>query len=209
MEINHIRGFCNFQDIYKFYVEKAEDGSVFVELGSLWGLSTCAMAHFIKESGKNIKFFSVDFWDLRGITDKKWSSEDKQYFKALGLAETEDVCYQSFLTMAFALDLQNFVFPIKLSTKDASKLFKDNSIDFLFIDANHSREGVTADIDNWKNKVKLDGIIAGHDYDWPEIKEVVDKTFSRIVQRGTSWLSKPEYINYEISSDIGRSAVAV
>jgi hypothetical protein len=48
--------------------------------------------------------------------------------------------------------------------------------DLLFIDADHSREGVKRDYNAWFPKVRLNGIIMFHDYGkiWPGIKEFVD-----------------------------------
>jgi hypothetical protein len=40
MQIENIRGFCNFDDLYSTYVDMAIGGETFVELGSLWGRST-------------------------------------------------------------------------------------------------------------------------------------------------------------------------
>lgn len=47
---------------------------------------------------------------------------------------------------------------------DASKTFEDESLDYLFIDANHSFEWVVEDMKAWIPKVKEGGIIMGHDY---------------------------------------------
>jgi len=40
----------------------------------------------------------------------------------------------------------------------------DRSLDFVYIDANHSYEAVLADLCAWTPKVKVHGVIAGHDY---------------------------------------------
>jgi len=51
-----------------------------------------------------------------------------------------------------------------LDTIDAVDKVKDNYYDILFIDADHSFEGVKRDLINYYPKVKETGIIAGHDY---------------------------------------------
>ena len=43
--------------------------------------------------------------------------------------------------------------------------FKDESLDFVFIDGNHAYEYVVTDLANWSKKVKKGGIICGHDFD--------------------------------------------
>jgi predicted O-methyltransferase YrrM len=47
---------------------------------------------------------------------------------------------------------------------EASRRFEDNSIDFVYIDADHSYDGVTADLTAWYPKVRLGGMMSGHDY---------------------------------------------
>lgn len=47
---------------------------------------------------------------------------------------------------------------------EAAKLIPDESLDFVFIDANHAYEFVKADIQAWYPKVRYGGIVSGHDY---------------------------------------------
>lgn len=47
---------------------------------------------------------------------------------------------------------------------DAAKDFEDNSLDFVYIDGNHTLPYIVMDIFLWERKVKKGGIIAGHDY---------------------------------------------
>jgi hypothetical protein len=46
----------------------------------------------------------------------------------------------------------------------AARLFDDNSLDFVYIDACHDYSSVLMDIQTWWPKVKVGGILAGHDY---------------------------------------------
>lgn len=190
MNVEQVRGFCNFDGLYEHYVSEAVGGEVFVELGSLWGRSTIKMAQLIRDSGKDITFYSVDFWDLRGITDGKWSQEDIDWFSRFNIKESQDVCYETMLTTANKCGVLKYIHPIKLSSRVAYKLFDDESIDFIFIDADHSYEGVKEDIQLWTPKVKTGSIIAGHDYDWSGVRKAVDETFSdrQITTYNTSWI---------------------
>lgn len=47
---------------------------------------------------------------------------------------------------------------------DALDDFKDNSLDFVYIDGNHTLPYISADIFGWERKVRRGGIISGHDY---------------------------------------------
>lgn len=53
---------------------------------------------------------------------------------------------------------------IRKSSMDAVKDFTDESLDFVYIDANHQYDNVRDDIREWSKKVKKGGIVAGHDY---------------------------------------------
>ena len=53
---------------------------------------------------------------------------------------------------------------IKATSMEASKQIPDGSLDFVFIDGNHSFEFVINDIVTWSKKVRVGGIVSGHDY---------------------------------------------
>lgn len=68
----------------------------------------------------------------------------------------------------------------KMESTDAPKYFEDESLDFVFIDADHTYEGCKADLHAWYPKVKKGGLFCGHDYEipqWPkfEVKRAVDE----------------------------------
>lgn len=50
-----------------------------------------------------------------------------------------------------------------LSVEMAKKV-KDESLDFIYLDGDHSYEGVLADLEAWYPKVKEGGLVSGHDY---------------------------------------------
>jgi hypothetical protein len=49
-------------------------------------------------------------------------------------------------------------------TPQAAARFADESLDFVYLDANHSYPAVRADLRAWYPKLKVGGILAGHDY---------------------------------------------
>lgn len=53
---------------------------------------------------------------------------------------------------------------IREISETASNQFEDNSLDVVYLDADHSFTGCSNDIDYWYPKVKPGGILAGHDY---------------------------------------------
>jgi len=53
---------------------------------------------------------------------------------------------------------------IKKISMEAVHDFEDNSLDFVYIDANHNYKHCSEDIREWAKKVKSGGIISGDDY---------------------------------------------
>jgi len=47
---------------------------------------------------------------------------------------------------------------------DALRDISDGSLDFIYIDGNHSLPYIVSDIYEWNKKVKVGGCISGHDY---------------------------------------------
>lgn len=66
------------------------------------------------------------------------------------------------------------------TTVEAAERIPDDSLDFVFIDAGHSYEAVTADIRAWWPKVKVGGWFGGHDYHehHPGVIRAVTERFS-------------------------------
>lgn len=62
---------------------------------------------------------------------------------------------------------------IKEPSVTASLSVPDNSLDFVYIDANHTFDHCMEDLIMWSRKVKKGGIISGHDYDRSHRKGVV------------------------------------
>lgn len=83
---------------------------------------------------------------------------------------------------------------IKADSVEAAHEFLDGSLDFVFIDADHSYEGVRRDIAAWARKVRPGGWLSGHDYystwggaDFSGVDRAVDEwaaEFGRLVVTG-------------------------
>lgn len=73
---------------------------------------------------------------------------------------------------------------IRKKSMDAVKDFRDNSLDFVYIDGHHGFKYVVEDIYEWSKKIRRGGIISGHDYAYGrwkvygpyvlQVKEAVD-----------------------------------
>jgi hypothetical protein len=78
-------------------------------------------------------------------------------------------------------------------TFDAVGYFEDASISFLFIDTAHEYEHVIKEIGAWYPKVKLGGIISGHDYFTPGVNQAVNEFFELVphplISLNASWMA--------------------
>ncbi len=53
---------------------------------------------------------------------------------------------------------------LRLGSLEASALFADGLLDFVYIDANHRYEAVMSDLKAWFPKVRSGGLVSGHDF---------------------------------------------
>lgn len=155
----NIQGWFTFPKLYRNIVKHATNNSHFVEVGTWLGKSALFMAVEIINSNKNIKFDCVDTWE---------GSEEHQTFSIV----KEKQLYNQFLKNIEPV--KAVINPIKLTSLEAANTYLDNSLDFVFIDASHDYEHVKSDIYAWYPKVKVDGVLSGHDLDyWPGVKMAV------------------------------------
>ena len=65
--------------------------------------------------------------------------------------------------------------PIQGFSYDVANQLPDNSMDLIFIDADHSYNSVKKDILEYTPKLKDHGILAGHDIDYPGVNKAVNE----------------------------------
>jgi hypothetical protein len=62
---------------------------------------------------------------------------------------------------------------IRQTSEEVSKCFRDESVNFVYIDADHTKKSVLNDITYWYSKVKSGGYICGHDAQNSEVQSAV------------------------------------
>lgn len=65
--------------------------------------------------------------------------------------------------------------PIEATSEQAADTFANNSLDLVFIDANHSYPYVKTDIVKYIPKLKKTGLLTGHDIDYPGVNKAVNE----------------------------------
>ncbi len=61
------------------------------------------------------------------------------------------------------------------TSDDAVLDIEDESLDFIYIDGDHSEEAFKKDLFNYIKKVKVGGIVSGHDLSWIGVNNVLSK----------------------------------
>ena len=170
-----VYGFCDYVGLYRKAVEIFPSGSHFVEVGSFLGKSAVFMAVEIINSGKRIKFDCVDHW--------KGSEEHRDNEKI-----DAEYLYEGFLKNIEPV--KGVINPVRLNSIDASKLYKPNSLDFIFIDASHDERSVREDLTYWMPRLKENGMIAGDDIDNEGVANAVKWFFDtgKLEIIGRQWL---------------------
>jgi hypothetical protein len=151
MYYEKIDGWFNYQNFYQWVLSKSNQG-VFVEIGLWKGKSITFMAEKVKEMNYKLKLIGIDTFE--GTTDVPSLMADPNiqngtlldtYFKNIG-------------------PVKEYITTIVGDSHAEYIEFENESIDVLFIDGDHSYAAVKADIELWFPKVKMGGIISGHDF---------------------------------------------
>jgi len=144
---------CNRNRLSKLFIEL--DFKLGVEIGVAEGL----FSKILLFKSPRLTLYGIDSWtSYPEYSDTPQSSFDEAEVKARTLLNRYEKC--------------NIV---KKFSMDAVKDFDDESLDFVYIDANHAYNYVLEDITEWYKKVKNGGIVSGHDYDFADVKNALDK----------------------------------
>ena len=122
------------------------------EIGTWKGHSASIIGNLIKPYGH---LYCIDHWLGDGHSGFGKEALSKDIFAI-------------FKKNMIELELWDIVHPMYMNSISASEVFADNILDMVFIDGEHIYERVKEDILGWYPKLKLDGIMCGHDWDNPE-----------------------------------------
>lgn len=152
--------FCDwfdYEDVYRDVAARVPDGGTIVELGVHEGASLAFLAVELVNQGKRVSLVGVDhFWD--GGEEKL--GRVNAWIAREGFADTIRL--------------------VVSETYKAAPLFADASIDFVWVDADHSETCCGWDIAAWFPKLKPTGWMGGHDYQTDGVRKAVRAYFEPI-----------------------------
>lgn len=143
----------------KNFINEHEDIKTGVEVGVAFGSNMKTLLE-----GTNLeKLFGVDpyvidTWDLSGTLDV-----EKEYGGFDSLYEHVSEFLKSYGTRSKL---------IRMTSEEASKKFKNESLDFVFIDGDHY--DIENDVKYWEPKVRDGGYIMGHDWMHPSFGNITE-----------------------------------
>lgn len=159
--------------LYSLVTEHFKPEFEIVEVGSFEGTSTLLFSMFVK------KVYSVDCYDYVIPPTGRIPEMDKLFVKA---------------EKTFNKRTKNVsnIIKIRKTSVEAAKDFPDESLDAVYIDAEHDEQNVRQDIKTWKKKIKKGGYLSGHDYWLPHMEKILNEEGVEgvYVYLDSSWITK-------------------
>jgi len=169
------------QDNILNIIDKVDDQFVktgkIVEVGSYLGGSTIRMAMYAKELGI-APIYSIDCWECQMVN-----------------TSVDDNTYQRYIQNITEAGVSDDIVVIKGDSAKSAVKFDDDSVSFMFLDADHYYESVAKDLRAWIPKIQKDGFLLMDDFgpwggtDGPEgaARDVIVNTglFRKIGQSST------------------------
>lgn len=140
------------------------DNLIIVEIGSYCGSGTL----IINEIFTNSKIYCVDGWE-KYIESCSVYDIEKQ---GIELQEAENLFDQR------TKNIPNIIKNKRFSLEFVNDV-ENNSVDLIYIDGNHDYEFVKNDLIAWLPKIKLGGVIGGHDWGWLTVQKAILEVFGK------------------------------
>ena len=125
-----------------------------VEIGSWLGLSTTYIAARLSDDSI---LYAVDTWLGSLEHNQSWREDTQKRLPTL---------YQQFLSNIIHSGFHNRIFPLRMSSVEASLALNEENIDMVYIDGSHFEEDVYNDFISWWPKIGNTGMLCGDDWRW-------------------------------------------
>lgn len=164
------------QEMLKIIIAEKKP-KIVIEIGSWLGASTRLIAQTISDESI---VYAIDTW--KGSNEPAHLNDPRVKDNRL---------FHIFLSNVIQTNLQNKIIPIRMTSMEAYAAF-DGYADLIYIDGSHLEEDVYMDITKWYEKLALNGVICGDDWQsWPSVTKAVERaarTLKKIIKsHGTFW----------------------
>lgn len=136
-----------------------------IEIGCFKGRSTAVMMPIALKN--NCQYFVID--NFAGGIDPLTEASKIQRKEGAKVMAT-------FMANMKAIGINRSDYSLyKSDSIAASVYFPDNSIDMVFIDGDHAYESIKKDIETYWQKLKIGGILSGHDFQNKDVKRAIEE----------------------------------
>lgn len=154
---------------FRPFFEQLKPHSIGIEIGVYEGYNSLGICRFCEPK----KLYLVDPYKCYDeIIENTMTQYDQDFW---------DVLYE-----CAKLRLEGY--PVEFIRKESLDAVNDvpSELDYVYIDGDHSVESALADIHTWYSKVKVGGLLGGHDALEPEVQQAI-----------ATWMyGHPEYNNH-------------
>lgn len=163
--LKSIEGWCSLDKATKLInCIAAIKPDLCVEIGVFGGSSFIPQALAIKENGKG-EIIGIDPWSTESALEDMQGKEHVDWWSKLDMS----YIYNHFISNLEKFDVKSISKVIKDKAENVYSNFKDESIDLLHIDGNHSEALAYKDATLYLPKVKIGGYIFFDDIYWSEV----------------------------------------
>lgn len=141
-------------------------------IGIYRGLNLSYIADACRQN--NVRIYAVDIWERIG---RKLNGDDLPWVAWKRFQWNLRQSRLFFRRWVHRHGLAGHVEIIHTSSVAAARSLADESLDFVFLDADHDYESVRQDLDAWYDKLKSGRLLAGDDWDpgaWPGVVRAVE-----------------------------------
>ena len=155
-----------------------------VELGIFEG----NLSEFLLREMPRLRLWMVDRWHSPLPGERYY---EDPYIRQVGQNQMHQALLRTVRITEFAADRRVILLVDQLR---AAQCVADGSLDFVFVDSDHSEAGTLEAIDAWWSKLRPGGLMAGHDLDYPGFPGVRRAVESTAAQRGLPWRTEADYV---------------
>lgn len=177
-----IPGWFNFSGFYDEVARVLPSPCHIVEVGVLFGCSASYLAKRLRQMNKDFYFDLVDTFDEKNLGPESRS-----------IIELHKSFRNAFDHYAKATALDGPNITVKPVTGlNAAWSYPMRSLDFVFLDGDHSQANVQMEIEAFRPRMKQGGILAGHDTQNEDVMRAVTHCFGRAWEQkpGNVWMKR-------------------
>lgn len=183
-----IHGWCTVEKANKLMeVVMSSDPTLSVELGVFGGKSLLPIALMSKYMNTGSRVIGVDAWSTQASLEGTNDKENDEWWSSIDYTNI----FEYTKTLMVTNNVDDIVELWKDTSKNVASKFKDNSIDFLHQDSNHSEEVTCEEVELYWNKVKEGGYWVFDDTNWPTTKKaqtlLLSKGYTEYYDHNGEW----------------------